>query len=127
MFSPKKGPKKDRGLSVFLDRSSGGPVLAKMGRSGRSLRTGPRTDPSLVCGKLGHYFEFLQHHTVPMLVHFSGCLRIKKAFYYQQHLLASFVLHVLHTLWKALSSALCLIFMILVSLENVKKYSHVVA
>ena len=67
VFSPKKGPKKDRGLSVFLDRSSGGPVLPKLGRSGRSLRTGPRTDPSLegregsqivhVCPKGGRGFN----------------------------------------------------------------------
>ena len=55
VFSPKKGPKKDRGLSVFLDRSSGGPVLAKMGRSGRSLRTGPRTDPSLLVTQIVNY------------------------------------------------------------------------
>ena len=41
------GPKKARGLSGFLDRASGGPGLAKMGRAGRAFKPGPRPDPSL--------------------------------------------------------------------------------
>ena len=41
------GPKKAPGLSGFLDRASGGPGLAKMGRAGRAFKPGPRPDPSL--------------------------------------------------------------------------------